>query len=351
MSLPPRRRVERALRRQPIDKTPFSVYESLFPRSIAARKLRRRGLCLIYRREVLKGHNPDTRRVETRWSEAGKSMIRVDVETPCGPLTEIREDRGFTDWWQKHFFAGPEDYKKLIAMVDNARFEPDYARFAQEVSRVGPDAIFRSNVGYEPLQQIMLMFMGIERFCIEWMERRDEVLRLYKACVRKRRRTYRLLAESPCGIFNYGGNVAPEILGPSGFEEYYLPHYNEAAEVFHAHGKLIGGHLDGNCGLLADLIARSALDYVEGFTPAPVTDMTMAQATSVWSDKALWINFPSSVHLQPAEQIAATARELLEATRDHGGFVISITEDVPAEHRQKSFRAIMDAVDAFHASA
>ena len=26
------------------------------------------------------------------------------------------------------------------------------------------------------------------------------------------------------------------------FEEYYVPHYNEAAEIMHRHGKLIGCH-------------------------------------------------------------------------------------------------------------
>ena len=65
------------------------------------------------------------------------------------------------------------------------------------------------------------------------------------------------MADSPGWTFNYGGNVSPEVVGVKRFEELILPHYDEAAEVLHAKGKLIGCHFDANTKLLAPGIART----------------------------------------------------------------------------------------------
>ena len=120
---------------------------------------------------------------------------------------------------------------------------------------------------------------------------------------------------------------------------------SEAAEIFHQHGKLIGCHLDANNRAIADLVARTDLDYIEAFTPAPDTDMTLAEAFEAWPGKAIWINFPSSVHVQSAENIAETTRALLDAAKGHPKFLIGITEDVPEDRWQESFLTIMETIE------
>ena len=177
------------------------------------------------------------------------------------------------------------------------------------------------------------------------MERRDEVLSLYEILVENRRRIYPLVAASPADHANYGGNVTPEIIGPRVFEEYYLPHYHEAAEVMHRHGKLIGCHFDANNRIIADAIARTPLDYIEAFTPAPDTDMTLAEARTAWPDKVLWINFPSSVHLQPDQAVVQKTCDLLEEAGHGDGLLVGITEDMPPERWERSCSAIMDGLD------
>ena len=106
----------------------------------------------------------------------------------------------------------------------------------------------------------------------------------------------------------------------------------------------MGSHFDGNCKLLADLIAQTDLDYIEAFTPAPDTDMTLDDAVSAWPDKCLWINFPSSLHLASKEKIAQTTRELLESASNHKRFLIGITEDVPADRWQENFKTISETI-------
>jgi EAL domain-containing protein (putative c-di-GMP-specific phosphodiesterase class I) len=64
------------------------------------------------------------------------------------------------------------------------------------------------------------------------------------------------------------------------------------------------------------------------------------EAREWWPNKALWINFTSSVHVESPERVAAHTRELLEEAGTKKGFVISVTEDAPIEALERSLAAI-----------
>ncbi|HIE03217.1 MAG TPA: hypothetical protein EYP61_00500 [Candidatus Latescibacteria bacterium] len=179
---------------------------------------------------------------------------------------------------------------------------------------------------------------------MEWAERRDEVLKLYHALADRQRRIFPIIARSPALAVNYGGNETPEVMGPPRFREYVIPLYNEAAEVLHRHGKLLGAHLDGNNRAWAQDIAKSGLDYIEAFTPAPDTDMSLREALDAWPDKVLWINFPSSVHLSPVDEVERTAAELI-GTAPKDRFIMGITEDIPEDRWQENLLAISRAIN------
>ena len=103
--------------------------------------------------------------------------------------------------------------------------------------------------------------------------------------------------------------------------------------------------MDGNNRPWADLVAQSGLDYVEAFTPAPDTDMTLAEALDAWPDKVLWINFPSSLHLASVERIKQAAREFVELGRQTGRVIIGITEDMPPDRWQQNLLAISEVIN------
>jgi hypothetical protein len=105
-------------------------------------------------------------------------------------------------------------------------------------------------------------------------------------------------------------------------------------------GQRLAVHLDGRLRVLREAIAAAPFDIVEAFTPAPVGDVTVAEARRAWPDKALWLNFTSSMHLQPEEAIAAHTRQLIEEAGSKRGFAIGITEDIPAQHCARSLRVI-----------
>ena len=341
----PKERVDAALAGGHAEVVPFTVYECMIPQCAVEREMRDRGLCIVKRVGVFHTHTPNVRHTREVYWENRKQFTRDHYETPAGHLTTLREAAGFTNWRHERMFKTPDDYPALLALIRDMQFEPTYDEVAEAQRQFGDDAIFRAGFGLEPLQALISgEYLGTEEFCIQWMDHRDEVLRLYDALVEKRRQVYSLVAESPVSHANYGGNVVPDIVSPENFAAYYVPHYNEAAEVMHRHGKLIGSHFDGNCRLFAEAVAGSDLDYVEAFTPAPDTDLTLAEARAAWPDKVIWINFPSSVHLRPDADVEQFTVDMLNELDTIDGLIVGITEDVPQHRWQGSFRAIMDGL-------
>jgi len=343
----PREKVERALQGGHSDTVPFTMYECMIPQCAAERQMRNRGLCIVKRDvPVFKTHRPNVKVSRHVYWEKDLEMTRTVYETSQGTLTTLSQAAGFTSWHHERMFKTPDDYRALLFLIQDEVYEPCYADFARAQEDFGPDAIFRAGFGLEPLQSFISgMMMDMHTFCIEWMDRRDEILKLYAAIVENRRTIYPIVAQSPVLHANYGGNVVPEVIGLETFERYYFPHYNEAAEVMHQHGKLIGCHFDANCRLLSTAIAETDLDYIEAFTPAPDTDMTLGEGREAWPDKVLWLNFPSSVHLNTDAEVEQTTVDLLNQVETIDGIIIGITEDIPPGRWQDSCRAIIDGLE------
>lgn len=344
--LTPRKRVEIALHGGHGDRVPFTIYNGHLPRCARERDLRNRGLCCVMRLPVVNSVRPNVKQWSKTYTEDGVQYIRAYYETPVGILTMLSRPMPGTTWHLERLYKTPDDFKAMLFLIQNEQFTPAYEAFAQAEKAFGEDAIFRGGFPSEPMQFLISgAFFHSDQFCIEWMDHRDEILKLYEARVAQNRRLYEMMARSPAQHFNMGGNVVPEIVGLEMFEKYYVPHYNEAAEIVHKHGKLIGCHFDANCRLFAKAIAGTALDYIEAFTPAPDTDMTLGEARAAWPKKVLWLNYPSSVHLRPDAEVEKTTVDLLNQVQSIDGIIMGVTEDIPEDRWQASCAAIMDGLD------
>ncbi len=343
----PRQRVECILRGDMPDKVPLTMYETMIPQCTVERQLRDQGMCIVYRRvNVCKTHSPNVKRRTENVVIDGAPHVKTITETPVGMLTELSRPAGFTSWRVEKPFKRPEDYKVLKFIAQDQHYSENYAAYIKMDEFLGEDFILRAGVGATPLHEIMIQWMGVETFAIEWAERRDEIIDLCNAMAEKRREVYPLVANSPASHANYGGNEVPEVMGLERFKEFCVPLYNEAAEVLHKGGVLLGSHLDGNNTAWADAVADSALDYVEAFTPPPDCDLSVKDALARWPGKFLWLNFPSSVHLRTIPQIEDATRELIREAAPGDRFIIGITEDIPEDRWQQSMLAISRVINA-----
>lgn len=153
------------------------------------------------------------------------------------------------------------------------------------------------------------------------------------------------IANSPAEFVWCPDNISGEITGPPWFDQHLAPYYDKAASRLHRAGKKLVAHMDGMMARLKEQVASTPLDVIEAFTPAPDTDLTLREAREAWPDKALWINYPSSVHLQPADRICEHTQQLLRQAAPGAGFAIGITENIPADVAERSLTAITETIN------
>ncbi len=347
MSLKPRERVEIALRHGYSGIIPFTIYEHKIKPSALERELRNCGLCIVNRTvPVCRTVYNDVKITKYGYyDDAGKYFEKCVWSTPVGEVSSLIEPAGFTSWVHEKWFKSKDDYKVIKFIMENEHYIPDFTPWIKAEEAAGGDIIFRAAVGSEPLQSfISSNLMDMQDFCYEWMDSRDEILDIAAVIRKKRLEMAQIIADSPALHANYGGNVTPEIIGKEVFDKYYVPCYDEVADILHKKGKLLGCHFDANNKLIAGSIARSGLDYVEAFTPAPDTDMSLEEARRIWKDKVLWLNFPSSLHLKKDEEVEKATLEMFQNIDDKSGIIMGITEDMPPERGLFSCRAIMNGL-------
>jgi hypothetical protein len=351
----PKERVTLALSGNLPDKIPFTTYWNKFFVGEVERELRNQGMCIIdHRVPVFTIETPDINEEihHYRGLDGLRHMRRV-LKTPKGVISEDskmipehpRIPGHLWPWINEYFFKGPEDYPAVEFMIRNRQYKPNYEVFEKAQQEAGGDIFLIPDLGYTPLQEIIILLMGIETFSMEWHSRRAEVLKLYEALTENQRQYYPIVAESPAITVSGDANIVPDILGLDRFRKYVLPHHNELGSLLHAHGKFLQVHYDANTRLLAADIAKSEVDIIEALTPSPYSDMSIREARIAWPDKVLWINFPSSGHIDPPEKVEETTRQILRESSPGGKFLIGITEAFPPDRWQASFSAISKVIN------
>lgn len=341
----PRERVMQALHGGCPAVIPFTVYDEKVPQGSVRADLTSRGMGLVKRVASYVIHRPNVMgRAESFVDEHGRQMNKTIYSTPYGDLSTVEEPAGFTTWRHEHFFKTPDDYRALLFVIQDSVVEANYEYSAGVAAKLGDEYVVRDNLPLEPMQSLISShLMSMEDFCIQWMDNRDEILKLYEAQVEVNRSIYPIVAAGPHEFANYGGNVTPQIIGVETFREYYIPHYNEAAEIFHRNGKLLGCHFDADNTPIMSAIAETDLDYIEAYDAGISPPIKVAR--EAWPDKVIWTNWPSSWHLLPEPEVKQRTHQLIEEAAPGNGFIIGVTEDVPEDRWAGNYSAILDAID------
>lgn len=344
----PRQRVLAVLRGEPTDQVPFTIYENKIPQCAAERQLRNMGMCILDRRvPVFKRVTPNCVSEMHQYEEDGRIRQRYVTRTPVGEVFEVMEPAGYTSWRVEHMFKTPADYKVLRFIEEDTQFVPNYEEFAKEQAWRGEDVLLRGDTGQNPLHRIMYFYMDMEIFSVEWAENRDEILSLAAAMRKNVVKAARMVADSPAVVSGLGGNETPEVMGPRRYREFCIPLINEVAAILNEKGKLLSSHMDGNNKAWAKDLADSGLNIIEAFSPAPATDMTMAEAVAAWPNKILWTNFPPSVHLSGIEKVKEKAREILEAAQGTNRLILAVTEDIHPDLWQNGLLAVSEVIQEY----
>jgi hypothetical protein len=315
-------------------------------RGDAERRLRNAGVTPVQRIYIYRVDMPNVQVTAHEWYEDGLRTVRETARTPLGEVSAVRKvDPHYGSWWQVDFYVKrPEDYRVVQFMVNDTVYVPNYDEFQLAQERWGRDGYVFASTGYSPMNHMLYRLLGVERFGLDMYEYPDEFFSLHETLRRKQRELFRVCAESPAELIQYGGNIHQDMLGRRRFEQYYVPCFDEFADAMHEVGKLSLCHMDAPMNTLAPALAKTRMDVVEAFTPAPDGDMTVQEARDAWPDKVLWINFPSSVHLEPRDAIQRETLHILHEAAPGDRFLMGITEDIPENRWRTSMSAISDTM-------
>ena len=339
--------VTAALRGNRVERMPWTIYANLLPRGAVERDLRNRGLVLLSHQSVFTIQRPNVT-LEERTSDEDGETIRVRTHhTPLGSLTERRRvEPGYgSSWAFEHFVKEAKDYEILEFVVRDTRYTPDLTTWERARDEIGADGIVNTGVHRIPFQRLWIEYAGLDRLLLDLHDHPELVGRVLRAMDEKDREMWRIVADSPVEFVWCPDNVTALAMGPRLFDRYFAPYYHDLAAAMHLRGKRIYTHVDGAARALTECIARTPIDIIEAFTPEPTGDLSLAEARRAWPEKILWLNFPSSVHVQPPDEVAAVTRDLLRQAGTGEGVIFGVTENVPEFALPRSLTAITEVLE------
>jgi len=343
----PRERILSIIRGKMADKLPFFHVDHQLPRGEKEREARDRGMGVICYRPCYLEFMSNVEIVTKRDSN---TLVRT-YNTPVGKLTEVlvhgagygiagfdRDWRGVLPRRKEFLVKTLEDYKVLRFMVENIHYKPYYFPVEDQRRRLGEDGVVVSDIPYEPLQRLLIEWVDWKRFYTDMTKNREIIDEIFELLEMKyEEELFPIAANSPSDIVRYGGNIDSTLVSPSMFERYYVPSYAKCAMTVKNNGKVLDVHMDGRLKFLADAIAKSQVDIVEALTPPPMGDIPVNEALSIWKDKIIWINIPSTISTLPGSSPHGVKKYLVEQLKllipGERAIVIASTENrVPEEN-------------------
>ena len=337
------------MRGQRPDRVPLTIYDWMLPRGRTERLLREAGVGLIPRLPPYRVRHRAVEVISREYFEGGRKRIRRTLRTPVGEASQLLEPESAYDtsvWIREHFIKTPEDYRVLEFYYEDMQLDENRDAFREAQRRVGEDGLVFARIPRTPIQEMLYQLMGLDRFAEDFQERRDLFDSLFAVMQKRYAQIYELAAASPAEIVWCADNIHGDMIGPERFRRYIAPEYAAISAMIRGSDKLLAVHMDGTLRPLSAEIGAAECHIIEAMTPPPMGDFSVREARAAWPGKALWLNFTSSMHLEPPEVIAEHTRSLLAEAGTTGGFAIGVTEDAPIAALEVSLGVIARVLEA-----
>ena len=230
-----------------------------------------------------------------------------------------------------------EDYEIVAAIFEDIEVEAGEARFPAFRDEVGDRglAVGFASVAASPVHQLMKELVPYDRFYYDLHDHPQVIER----AARRLESYFEALLEACLGssaeALLFGANYDVMITPPSIMEEHILPTLTHWADAFHARGKLLATHTDGENDGLCRMFVESGADIADSVCPAPMTRLSLRDYREAFGSKvAIWGGICSTSVLESSftdEQFERHIDDALAAVGDGRGLVFSIADTTPPE--------------------
>jgi hypothetical protein len=336
------------------DKMPFTQYDNLIiPNELMWSTFGRENAGVLQRTKVTKLVNTKCSITSYDITEKGYKGKISTMHTPKGELHEkiIFDPYLNSPARVEHFVKKPDDYNLLLEYFRDITVHEDMQRYQGHLAYLDGAGLPMACLARTPYQQMWIFWVSLMDFCVDLYEHADIVEAcmdcLAKVIVNELKIIAQAAKKIDIPLVNFGDNITAPIIGPEYFQKYCIYYYDLAAEIFDNKNMIITVHTDGDLKPLAELIAGSKIGGLDSFTPKPDNDTGLDEALEMWPNIKMLMNFPSSLHLADKDIIYKTAVELLQQTKRSGRVWMQISEDLPPGMWEKSFPAILQAIDEY----
>ena len=331
-----------------LDRVPFVIYDGMLPMDEVDRVLGPERIGLMRWSEVHKVIAPHCHFLTEDYWVGNNRWQRNTLVTPVGSIFEERQFEPVFDSSsiKKHYVQERADYEVLWYYFQDSFIVEDYGRFYRDQAELGERGVPLVAVERTPFQNLWIIWVGLDNLSYHLTDYPECVEKTISMLEQRERRIFEIVRRSPVQFIDFPDNITAHAIGPARFRRHCTALYDELADIL-GEKVPVFVHMDGNLKPLWQAISESKVRGLDSFTPAPDNDTRVAEAVALWPEMRLFVNFPSSIHLCPPEQVRSEADEILAVAGHTGHLQIQVSENVPLDRWQISFPAIADAIDAF----
>ena len=375
-----RERILAALRRQPVDRLPFTplidhyVLLDLYPEIWREKdRLKRAWITLKASRafeiDVLLRHVPVIKTIgvnsvfiEQLGQFGGpcqvRSVLKNDLlietlDTPVGSLSGtwgFTEESGILPHPVKHLVNNYEELKIYHYAVEHMRPKqvvPDYETFLAVDKAIGRDGIATTSFHNTPLMHLIECVWGLENTIYLLNDHRAEVEDILEKLYHPQKQFVEQLAASPAQIAINYENTSSTLISPKYFRRYCLPHLNEYAQILHSAGKINLVHMCGKLRAFVDDFREGLeADGIADIAPAPTGDLPLYEAAANLGGKVVVGGIDATTFINPApEGVEAKVSDLIARLKPYRGVLLGSGDATPRGAPVENFHLIRRLVD------
>ena len=273
----------------------------------------------------------------------------TQYNTPYGSLTardvmaeELNEAAG-TGARIEYPFKSEADYDALQYLIENTQVVENFEAYAQFIDAIGGDGLALPFSGHLPAHQLMIFFMGYQRFYYELNDHTARLEALIQALENQQQQVLELATASPADAIEVGANYDEQMTPPPVFERFFAPFYHKASQLLSAAGKPLVVHGDGEMRRLLTSLMACGIQVVEAITPKPMTSIDIANTRQLWKDKvAMWGGLSTVILTQEFSeaQFEAFLEDLFRDVAPGDRFILGFGDNVPTDASFERVRRI-----------
>jgi len=279
------------------------------------------------------------RSVSVQKETRGQETITT-YETPYGNLKardviaeELKEAAG-TGARIEYPFKSEKDYDALQYFIENTQVVENIEAYGQFIAAIGGDGLALPFSGHLPAHQLMIFFMGYQRFYYELHDHPARLEALIGALDAQQEQILSLAAKSPADAIEVGANYDEQMTPPKIFERFFAPFYRQARKTLSAAGKIMVIHGDGEMRQLLNSLMECGIQVVEAITPKPMTSIDIPSTRRLWKDRvAMWGGLATVIPPEAFsdEQFEAFLEQLFREVAPGDRFILGFGDNVPTD--------------------